>query len=664
MGDAVRANEEKREYEGLSALARATAARAGEDRDAEAEALREALLHIPDSEDVLSRMVECEAARGRETDAQEASRLLAVVQRTAGRDADAAGTLAAALERAPRDIETLRDYCDVLREAGKPEEALARGLTLVDLLADESRFDEAAATFDSLVRLDDANLDLREKEIDFLLKLGRLSASHEKLFELASRYSDAGDADAGELTLLRVLDADAGNIRALSALVSLHEAGGRREQLENRLQELAEAQFAAGLFEDAVSTSRRLLATNPENVDARRQLVRFHAERGLVEEAIDELFGLADQLRANEAGADAVDAEREAVLLAPAHQGARRRLAESLLREGDEAGGIAELEELARVQSDGGEFELALETLASVLERSPDRTAARVQRAEVYAKKGDQEKALEEYRAVSTSLSQGAAAKADAPSAPPVQPTLQLVREYDFDRFVIGGNNNFAYATALAVARAPAQAYNPLFIYSDVGLGKTHLVNAIANHMLKQNPGARIIYTNSEDFTAEVVEAIQTNTIIQFRTKYKTVDLLIVDDVQFLAGKERAQEEFFHIFNALFQAKRQIVITSDRPPKDIARLENRLLSRFGAGVIVDIAAPDVETRTAILHREIANSQLEIEPGIAVLIAERVCSNVRELKGALNQIVAMRTLRGMEPNEENVRQVLDSLYVRA
>jgi chromosomal replication initiator protein len=287
-----------------------------------------------------------------------------------------------------------------------------------------------------------------------------------------------------------------------------------------------------------------------------------------------------------------------------------------------------------------------------------------VQRAEVYAKKGDQEKALEEYRAVSTSLSQGAAAKADAPSAPPVQPTLQLVREYDFDRFVIGGNNNFAYATALAVARAPAQAYNPLFIYSDVGLGKTHLVNAIANHMLKQNPGARIIYTNSEDFTAEVVEAIQTNTIIQFRTKYKTVDLLIVDDVQFLAGKERAQEEFFHIFNALFQAKRQIVITSDRPPKDIARLENRLLSRFGAGVIVDIAAPDVETRTAILHREIANSQLEIEPGIAVLIAERVCSNVRELKGALNQIVAMRTLRGMEPNEENVRQVLDSLYVRA
>ncbi len=145
---------------------------------------------------------------------------------------------------------------------------------------------------------------------------------------------------------------------------------------------------------------------------------------------------------------------------------------------------------------------------------------------------------------------------------------------------------------------------------------------------MHQNPNVRIIYTNSEDFTAEVVEAIQTNTIAQFRARYKSVDLLIVDDVQFLAGKERAQEEFFHIFNALFQAKKQIVITSDRPPKDIARLENRLLSRFGAGVIVDIAPPDLETRIAILNREIETANLEVPPEVVTLLAERITSNVR------------------------------------
>ncbi|MGB9691769.1 MAG: chromosomal replication initiator protein DnaA, partial [Candidatus Sumerlaeaceae bacterium] len=203
----------------------------------------------------------------------------------------------------------------------------------------------------------------------------------------------------------------------------------------------------------------------------------------------------------------------------------------------------------------------------------------------------------------------------------------------------------------------------PLFIYSDVGLGKTHLVNAIANHILRENPNVRIIYTNSEDFTAEVVEAIQTNTINQFRAKYKSVDLLIVDDVQFLAGKERAQEEFFHIFNALFQAKKQIVITSDRPPKDIARLENRLLSRFGAGVIVDIAPPDLETRIAILNREIERGEVDIPDAVVQLIAETIDTNVRELKGALNQVMAMHTIQGKEINTANVRQMLESLYAR-
>jgi chromosomal replication initiator protein len=181
--------------------------------------------------------------------------------------------------------------------------------------------------------------------------------------------------------------------------------------------------------------------------------------------------------------------------------------------------------------------------------------------------------------------------------------------------------------------------------------------------MLRQDPRVRVIYTSSEDFTGELVNAIQTNNINAFRARYKSIDLLIVDDVQFLAGKERAQEEFFHIFNALFQAQRQIVVTSDRPPKDIAHLEARLRSRFGAGVIVDISAPDVETRIAILNREIETNGLGIGSQIAEIIAARVDTNVRELKGALNQVVAMRALSGADVTPKTVAKMLENLYGR-
>jgi chromosomal replication initiator protein len=286
-------------------------------------------------------------------------------------------------------------------------------------------------------------------------------------------------------------------------------------------------------------------------------------------------------------------------------------------------------------------------------------------RAEAYSKLGDSEKALDEFRAL-TAFASNPPAKA-APEPTPIprfnESALQLVKEYDFDHFVVGTTNNFAYATALSVARAPARAYNPLFVYGDVGLGKTHLVNAIANYMIAQNPATRIIYTNSEDFTGELIDAIQNNAVNEFRTRYKAVDLFIVDDIQFLAGKQRAQEEFFHIFNTLFQAKRQIVVTSDRPPKDISHLENRLLSRLKSGVIVDVAAPDFETRMAILNREIENEKLGIDPAISMLVAERMDTNIRELKGALNQIVAMRDLRGEEVTAESVRKLLDTFYVK-
>jgi chromosomal replication initiator protein len=336
---------------------------------------------------------------------------------------------------------------------------------------------------------------------------------------------------------------------------------------------------------------------------------------------------------------------------------------EGLLRSGRNDQAADEMEEIAGTMIERGKLEDALATLNQLLEIDPGKLNARRLRAELYTRSGDDAKALEEYREIAN-LAAAAPHHAARPSAAaPEMPIyeLQIVKEYDFDRFVVGANNNFAYATALAVAKSPARAYNPLFLYADVGLGKTHLCNAIANYLLEHNPKTRIIYTNSEDFTGELVEAIQNNAIQQFRTRYRNADLLIVDDVQFLTGKERAQEEFFHIFNTLFQAKRQIVVTSDRPPSEIAHLESRLRSRFGSGVIVDIASPDLETRIAILNREAELLELGIDSASKRIVAERVDTNVRDLKGALNQLVAMRDLRGQELTDDNIRKMLDTYY---
>lgn len=240
-------------------------------------------------------------------------------------------------------------------------------------------------------------------------------------------------------------------------------------------------------------------------------------------------------------------------------------------------------------------------------------------------------------------------------------PRLKVMKEYTFDTFVVGDDNHFAYATAMSVAKAPAKNYNPLFLFADVGLGKTHLLHAIANFIAENMPEMEIIYTNAEEFTTELVAAIQNNVVNEFRHKYSTADILLLDDVHFLAGKQRAQEEFFHIFNTLFQAKKQIVVTSDRPPKDISHLEKRLKSRFGAGIIVDIQPPEFETRLAILRKELVNSDIDIPDNIITLIAERIEWNVRELKGALNQVMALKQIRQEDITEDKIRSLLDNLF---
>jgi chromosomal replication initiator protein len=225
----------------------------------------------------------------------------------------------------------------------------------------------------------------------------------------------------------------------------------------------------------------------------------------------------------------------------------------------------------------------------------------------------------------------------------PTSSNVQLNPKYTFESFVVGSGNRFAHAASLAVAEEPAGAYNPLFLYGGVGLGKTHLMHAIGHYILAQKPDTSLVYATSEQFTTELVSAIQSNRNVQFREKYRNVDVLLIDDIQFIAGRDSTQEEFFHTFNALHNAGKQIVITSDRPPKEIAKLEERLRSRFEWGLIADVQRPDMDTRVAILREKAKETNLLISDEVLQLIAQKVDSNIRELEGTLTRLAAYAAL---------------------
>ena len=232
--------------------------------------------------------------------------------------------------------------------------------------------------------------------------------------------------------------------------------------------------------------------------------------------------------------------------------------------------------------------------------------------------------------------------------------------EYTFENFVVGSNNKFAHAASLAVAESPGEIYNPLFLYGGVGLGKTHLMHSIAHFILQKNPSSRILYVTSEEFTNEVIEAIRNSNntaMTKFREKYRNIDVLLIDDVQFIIGKESTQEEFFHTFNTLHGANKQIILSSDRPPKDMDILEDRIRSRFEWGLLADIQSPDYETRIAILRKKQELDGYSVSDDVIEYIASNIKSNIRELEGALNKIIAYANLEKREINIDLAEQVL-------
>ncbi|MBC2605049.1 chromosomal replication initiator protein DnaA [Pelagicoccus albus] len=233
-----------------------------------------------------------------------------------------------------------------------------------------------------------------------------------------------------------------------------------------------------------------------------------------------------------------------------------------------------------------------------------------------------------------------------------------------FENFVIGSNSQLAHAASIAVAHSPAGAYNPLFLYGETGLGKTHLMHAVGHHILQNRPDARVVYLSSEKFTNEFISAIQENTLTKFRQRYRNVDVLLIDDVQFLSGKERIQEEFFHTFNDLFESQKQIFLSSDRPANEIAKLESRLVSRFQWGLVTDIQAPDFETRAAILRKKALQHNYDISDEVLHFIAKHIVKNIRRLEGALIKVCSYSSLTGKPLNIATCEQLLSDVLMEA
>src|SRR2546422_3394676 len=232
---------------------------------------------------------------------------------------------------------------------------------------------------------------------------------------------------------------------------------------------------------------------------------------------------------------------------------------------------------------------------------------------------------------------------------------------YTFDAFVVGSSNQFAQAACQAVAELPSRAYNPLFIYGGVGLGKTHLLHAVGHQSVRLFPGMAVVYISSERFTNELINAIRYDRTAEFRARYRTIDLLLIDDIQFISGKERTQEEFFHTFNDLYESRKQIIVSSDSPPKDIQDIDERLRSRFEWGLIADIQPPDFETRVAILKKKAAVERVRLADDVAYLIASRIKSNIRELEGSLTRMIAFCALTGREMSVDLAQEVLSDLW---
>lgn len=574
------------------------------------------------------------------------------------------------IEQNPEDLPLHLHLLELYKKAERKDDVIQELERIIDLY--EKREEKAVAVeyYQELIDFAPNETLYRAALIDLLTDLERLDESLNQTKLLAQLHMELGELDEAEAALQKMQEVMPENPELFRLLIELNKIRGTLDQAIDLIRSLAEIHKKADRIPDAIETLREVFEFDALNVETHKQIIELQKSLNLVEETIETYLSLYEVFQNTGSMEDAVNTLREVVGLKPEDAKLRQTLVDAYLKSGMEVEAIDELFHICNIHKKSEEYEAVLETLDRINEIDPENLRSKKNRAETYALMGDEKKALAEFLKISSDLEKIRAVTPAAGTSVEEENLeqsgnvgeLPIVEDYTFDSFVVGSHNNFAYATAMAVAKAPAQNYNPLFLCSDVGLGKTHLIHAIANYIMEHVPDMRILYTNSEEFTTQLIDAIQNNTILQFRARHKNTDLLLLDDVQFLAGKERAQEEFFHLFNTLFQAKKQIVITSDRPPKDIAHLEKRLKSRFGAGIIVDIQPPDMVTRAAILKRERDNMpDAQISDQLINIIAEKVDTNIRDLKGAYNQIIARQRITSQPVTESMVRQILDSLF---
>lgn len=538
-----------------------------------------------------------------------------------------------------------------------------------NLLMKSLRDEEAIDILGELAEMIPDDVAIRRSRIELMIRADQRESAATEYRKLAEMYADRNrleEAESAYREMLKIAPADA---KSRDALITLYIRMDNLARAADAIEDLAAHYIKKGQFAEAASVYERVFEYDPKREEIFRKIIAVKQRAGDLAGALAYYDRLLDFLAEEGRAGVFEQTAQEAIALDPANWAMRRRLADHLVKVGRTGEAEAALLELAGLQIRAESLDAAAKTVDEVLELNKGSVQARAFHAELLARGGDAKTALAEFMSLTGSLSSIRNGRTSEDPAAPFAfgnyEGLTRVKSYSFDHFVVGARNNFAHATALAVSRAPGKNYNPLFLYADVGLGKTHLCHAIANYILDHHPDLKLMYTMTEDFIGGLIDGIQNNTITAFRNRHRLTDILIIDDIQFLSGKERAQEEFFHIFNALFQAGKQIIITSDRPPKDIAHLEKRLRSRFGAGIIVDIQSPDLETRIAILRKELIQRgrNEEVSDEVVLYLAENIQQNIRDLKGALNQVLARRDVSEQEIDIDLVQQAVEHVSSR-
>lgn len=642
-----------------------------DNRDGEVQILQDILQEKPHDLQVIERLIQIFANEGNQEGLEETLSKYLQIAKEEKQYPRASEFLQAFSQIHDRISSFKESLVEIYEEADKIEESITEIKTLIQLYEEQNKVDETISKYEQLIELCPYEDRYYNRLAEIYFDLDKPEEGTETLISIARKYAEKNDIAKAEDIFEQIFEKDPENLKAYLGLAEVYESlDGYQFEATQNLREAALLQVRMGNFEDAEKLLNRALKIIPDNPPIQREIVNLYldVENNNEQKALEELKKLIQIYHRTGQDEKAFSAWNELITMHPEDEKVRRDLVKEYLDKGRDRDAIETLISLGHVYRSQKKYDKALKICKECEKIDSSDVASKSFKAQLYQDQNKPDKALEvwheiaptiqNYSNITQSKNPRTAIYSDE-NGRYASSGLKVMREYNFDQFIVGESNRFATATAKAVAKAPGQTpHNPLFLHSDVGMGKTHILHAITNTLFEKKEKLNVVYTNAEEFTSELIDAIQENRLNDFRQQYKSCDAILLDDIHFLAGKQAAQEEFFHLFNALYQAKKQIVITSDRPPREISHLEKRLKSRFGSGVIIEIGPPQFETREAILRSETKKyPKLTFPDEIIREIAETVTSNIRELKAALQQLVNRHEL-GEEPlNSETLSSVL-------